>query len=186
MNWIDTPLLVYAAVEDHPARPIIAQELRSGAWASSLLVLLEVHQILQRSYGMSASAAGHVAEDLLRLPLHWASVDPLQVAEIIPARSQYRIESTDAALLVLAREDHGILLTPDRRLLRLAQELGIAARNPITPDLSNLVQRWEETHLPPRGVPRVLGVVERWIRRGSPTLADEFRLATDNLRVLPL
>jgi hypothetical protein len=107
------------------------------------------------------------------------------VRAALSAREQYRIDTTDAVLLRLAEEDQGTLLTTDRRLLHAAEAQGIAVRNPITRPQATAIARWEEQHLPAKGVNRLLVPVERWLRRRDAALADELLEATANLSELP-
>jgi predicted nucleic acid-binding protein len=184
-NWIDTPLLVYRALADHPAAAVAEQQLATGEWASSVQVLLEFYQVVTRDYAVPPDAAAEVVRRLARSPVHWASMDAIQAARAVEVRTRHRLESTDAALLILAQEDHGILVTQDRRLLREAEALGVAVRNPIDRDLAASIARWEEERLPPKGVARLLRPVETWLRRQNSPVADQFIEATAGLTALP-
>lgn len=184
-NWIDTPLLVYRALAEHPASGTVERELATGEWASSVQVLLEFFQVVTRDYAVSAEAASEAVSRLARSPVHWASMDASLAVRTAQVRSRHRLESTDAALLLLAQEDHGILVSQDRRLLREAEALGVAVRNPISRDLAASIARWEEERLPPKGVARLLRPVESWLRRHDSTLADRFVDATSDLTTLP-
>ncbi len=186
MNWLDTPLLVYWEVDDHQARETIHEILRQGNWASSVLLLLELYQVLTRHYAVAADQAAEAAERVARSPLHWAALDTSQAVTALAACQRQRLQTTDAVLLLLAQEDGGTLVTQDQRLLRAAAAQGIAVRNPVTPALAAAVARWEEQHLPPRGLVRILSTVERWLRVQDAPLADQFLQATAQLTTLPL
>jgi len=185
LNWIDTPLLVYAAIPGHPGRATVEDDLRHGAWGSSVLVLAELYQVLTRDYAVSSEGAAEVAERLARSPLHWAALDVTQVVAAAAERHRHRLQSADAVLLCLAREDRGTLVSQDRRLLRAAEAQGVAVRNPIAADLAAALARWEEGHLLPKGLVRVLGGVERWLRPQDPSVAERFLDATAHLTSLP-
>lgn len=75
MNWIDTPLLVYGALDGHPARPRIQALLVRGAWASSVLVLGECFHILARDYALPRSRAAATCDRLAAASIHWAPLD---------------------------------------------------------------------------------------------------------------
>lgn len=185
MNWIDTALLVYGSIEGHPARPVIEQELRRGTWGTSVLILEELYHVLTRDYRVPPASAASVAERMFRSPLRCADLQTRQLPLILSDMKDHGLHGADAALLALAREDQGILVSQDQALLRAAEAQGVAVRNPITPMLAVQVARWEAQHLPPRGLPRILGVVEAWIRRHDPSLADRFVLDTARLTRLP-
>lgn len=185
MNWIDTQFLVYAAVEGHPARHLVEQELSRGAWGSSVLVLLELYHVLARDYAVAAGDAAEVVGRLARSPFHWAAVDGAQCVALARSSAHHRLAATDAALLTLAERDGGTLVSQDRRLLRAAAAEGVAVRNPIGTQLAGVIARWEDEHLPAKGLPRLLGPVERWLRGRDPALADQFLAATGGLSGLP-
>lgn len=185
MNWADTPLLVYLSVEGHPARKAMQVELQTGEWGSSVLVLLQVFQVLTRDYAVSRAAARAQVEVLARSPVAWSGVSAQQAAEAMEIAEKEAVASTDAVLLHLAEKDRGVLVTPDARLIRAAQARGVTVRNPIGRDLAELVASWEASHLPEKGASRLLGSVFRWLAEHDPSLADRFREATGNLSRWP-
>lgn len=185
MNWVDTPLLVYRALDGHPARSLVQEELRAGEWGSSVLVLFEVFQVLTREYAVSRSAAGAEVALLARSPISWAGLQAQATAEVAAVAEREGLASTDAVLLHLAERDRGVLVTQDARLLRAAQARGVAARNPIRKELAAEIAAWESAHLPEKGLARLLGAVLKWLRGQDPVLAERFQEATGNLSRLP-
>ncbi|MBI3972786.1 MAG: hypothetical protein HY332_16035 [Chloroflexi bacterium] len=182
---MDTPLLVYQAITNHPAKPIVEDELRHGVWGSTVFVLSECFQILSGQYALTPEDAEAAVDRLARSPLHWAAADLAQVTTAVRQRSRHRLQTADAVLLLLAQDDRGVLVSQDRRLLRVAQAEGIAVRNPISPALASDIARWETQHLPDKGLPRVLAAVERWLRREDAQAANRFFEATAQLTTLP-
>jgi predicted nucleic acid-binding protein len=185
VNWVDTPLLVYAAVANHPAKATVEASLRRDTWGSTALVLLELYQVLTRDYAVAPSQAAESVERLARSPMHWASLEPSHAVTALPLRRRYHLQSADAVLILLAREDRGTVVSQDHGLLRAATAEGLAVRNPITPDVAAAIERWEARHLPERGLPRILGVTERWLRAEDAQLADRYLQATAHLKKLP-
>lgn len=185
MNWVDTPLLVFSQVAGHPAESVVERELRRGEWGSTVLVLMELYHVFVREYGESPTAAVQAVDGLRQSPIYWASIDANQAAEAIAVRARTGVDSADALLLVQARDDRGVVVTSDHRLLRAAQAEGVAVRNPISPALATDIDRWEDLHLSRKGLPRLLRPVERWIRARDEALAAEFKEATANFSVLP-
>lgn len=185
MNWIDTPLLVYANVYGHPARQRAESELQRSSNASTPEVLIECYNVLTRDYAVPAEATAAYLARLAQSQMSWVSLDQSQVASAVREQRSLALQTTDTLLLILAREDGGTLVTTDRRLIRQAQAQGVAVRNPIDPALSVEVARWEEEHLLPKGLGRVLAAVERWLRTEDPRIADRFVAATDHLRRPP-
>lgn len=185
MNWVDTPLLVYIVVEGHPARELGKAEFRRGEWGSSVLVLLEVFQVLTRDYGVSRREARAEVEILARSPIAWAGLSLQQVADAVEVAERESISSTDAVLLGLAEKDRGVLVTPDEHLFRVAQRRGVAVRNPVDERLAAAINAWETEHLPQKGSRRLLALVARWLADKDPPLAERFREVTANLTCWP-
>ena len=96
MNWVDTPLLVYGTITGHPARTAVEQELRRGTWGSSILVLLELYQVLTRDYGVAPTDAAAAVARLARSPIYWAALDRDQVTVAVAERWRHRLQATDS------------------------------------------------------------------------------------------
>ncbi|HET7769922.1 MAG TPA: PIN domain-containing protein [Chloroflexota bacterium] len=181
MNWADTPLFVYAAVQSHPARDVVERLFREGEWGAPALVLTECYQVLTTTYGVAHPEAVSAIERALSSPIRWTSFETDRVKDVVRLRGRHDLQTADALLLLLAREDGGTLVTQDKRLLRVAQDQGMRVRNPITPEMERTIAQWEDRHLPPKGLPRLLRIVERWLREHEPPVADQFREATGGL-----
>ena len=185
MNWIDTPLLVYSAIPDHPARGILRQELDREQWASTTYVLLEVYQVLIQTYNMPPRVALRATANLANSPIRWVQLDAVSAMAALTERAAGGLESADALLLALAGKGAGTLVTTDKRLIRHAIALGVAARNPIDSLLLSEIARWEDALLPSKGLPRILRSAERWLRGRYLELANQFIEATDTFTALP-
>lgn len=185
MNWVDSPLIVYSLVPDHPAQALLATELRLGRWGSTVYVLLEVFTVLTRDYSVPRARAIDGINGIASSGIEWADLPLVSVLEGLMERGSSTVESADALLLALARRDGGTVVTPDRRLLMAARAHGISARNPITLPFAIEIARWEDTELAPKGMPRALRAIERWLRNRDAELATQFIEATDHLTILP-
>jgi predicted nucleic acid-binding protein len=186
VNWIDTPLLVYASLTGHPAHDKVQRDLRRGTWASTVLTLYECYHVLTRDYSVTPDDAATIVTRLARTLIAWVPVDSKQAASALARYCGSRLETTDATLLLLSQEDGGTLVTTDRRLLREAQVQGIAVRNPISPELAEEIAHWEHQRLPAKGLARLMATVERWLRAEDPSIAARFIVATDGLKHPPL
>lgn len=186
MNWVDTALLVYKSVTDHPAKEAVDTETSRGAWGSTVLVLPECYQVLTRTYRVAPADAAGIVARLSASPIYWATFDLAEMVGAVAARALHGIDTADAVLLHLAKADLGTLVTSDRKLLRAAQDHGVAALNPITRQLAAAITQWEAVHLPPKGLSRLLHPIERWLRARAPNLADELVVATAGLTQSPV
>ena len=183
MNWIDTRLLAYGTIADHPAKQTVIQALRFGAWGGTVITLLELFHVLTRDYDVAPAAAAATTERLARSPLHWAPVDARRMVGAVVERERSGVQSSEALLLLQARDDQGTLVTHDATLAHAAFAHEVNVYDPITPELAVAITLWEQEHLV--GVRRELGAVENWLKNEDPQIATRFRFATENLTALP-
>lgn len=185
MNWVDTPLLVYSAVEGHPARARLAEALARDEWGSTILALFEAYSVLNRDYRSTPQEAGMHAEILLAGPIHWDGFEVAQAEAVLQEQRRHRIAPADAALLLRCREDGGTLYTLDQPLERAGQSEGLATARLLDDALIREVQDWEDRTLRGRGTPRVLDSVHRWLQEQNTEIAEKFLEATGGLREPP-
>jgi predicted nucleic acid-binding protein len=186
VNWVDTPLLVYAAMTDHPAKSMVESVLGEETWSSSVLVMLELYQVLTRTYAVPPQEAAAAIEQFTAITVGWAPLDSERALATVHAREQTELDAADAHLPQLARDDHGTLVTLDRRLLRVARAHGVLVHNPIGSALTSSIADWEAEHLPSKGLGRFLSRTEQWLRDADAGVADRFVQATDQFTRLPL
>ncbi len=179
---VDSSILIYASLVDHPAMQACDRCLSSGVvWVTSALNLAEVHHVLRAVYGPSETEAGSKVLDFARA----LEVEPLTGESLLDAlhlRLTLHIDLGDASLLV-ACQTNGVstLATDDVGLAQASEALGIAADHPIGDDVRAEVARWEAGHLPAKGMPRILRQVHRWIDSHDRPLAQAFYSATQSL-----
>ena len=77
------------------------------------------------------------------------------------------------------------LATDDSRLADSCRKLGLAPEKPFGDELRGEVAAWESAHLPAKGLPRVLGRIERWLGERDEVLAQDFRSQTGGNSHLP-
>jgi predicted nucleic acid-binding protein len=155
-------------------------------WSSSVLVLVEIYQALTYGYVVEPDSVTAAIQQWAGSAVAWRQLEMRGVLDVVVTRGRHGIDSADAHLLQLAQDDRGTLVTLDRRLLRVARAQGVAVRNPIGPALARAVAQWEDEHLPAKGLGRLLGRTEQWLREQDPRVADRFVQATEQLTRLPL
>lgn len=179
---LDSNVLVYASLADHPA--MSACENLIGAhpeWLVNIVNLIEMHRVLVSVYGVSPSDADMKFEDY-QMTLEVVELSGAIASKALPLRQTHKIDFNDAVLIATCLEEGvKLLATDDGRLSDACAELGIAVANPIDPSLRGQMASWEEEHLPPKGLPRVLGQVHRWLCRRDAVLAEEFYSETQAL-----
>ena len=182
MKAIDSNLLVYASLADHPAMTACEQYIAGHpTWVTNILNLLELRRVLVAVYGVSESDADTKLTEFRNAMV----VDDLTASVAIAAlslRQTYGVDLNDAVLLENCRQRRlSVLATDDSQLANAAATMGIAVENPVTALLRARMTHWEDQNLPAKGLPRILLRVHRWIEQHDPALAGVFHSATQAL-----
>jgi predicted nucleic acid-binding protein len=178
-------LLVYCALQGHPAASVCEQFLRShSGWFTSPLILIEAKGVLTKVYGVDPGAATHKLSQVpavVLLDLDWATV-----ASAFQLADTHGLQLADAVLLHQACQ-HGAryLATEDQRLAHVCQQLGITPESPMDSALRQQVAVWEAANLAPKGLPRVLRRVHQWLSQNHAQAAQDFWSQTGGGSHLP-
>jgi predicted nucleic acid-binding protein len=173
---LDSVILIYSLLRGHPASEACEEfiKCRTG-WVSSTLVLLEVKSVITKVYGGDPAI---VEAELVRLASGPVSFEPIDTNAALAAMRRVEalgIDSTDAALLeVCAAHGAKSLATEDRKLARVAVNLGIVIESPIDETVREAVSLWEGQGLPLRGLSRILHRTHAWLRERDAALSEEF------------
>jgi predicted nucleic acid-binding protein len=173
---LDTMLLVYSAVQGHPAAAACEQFLRGHTgWFTSPLVLFEAKATLTKVYGVSAGAATQKLTQLAAVPVtvlpleEPAALSALQVADTLG------VDLTDAVLLDLCRAVGArSVATEDQRLAQVCSQVGLLIESPLGPVLRQQVAAWEAGNLAVKGLARVLRRVHAWLCQTHPQASQDF------------
>lgn len=182
MKAIDSNLLVYASLANHPAMTACEQYIAAyPTWLTNIANLVELRRVLVGVYGVPDRDADSKFSDLGKALV----VDDLTAslaAASLTLRPSYRIDFNDAVLLESARR-RGVntLATDDAQLAAACATIGIRVENPVTPAVRAQMAAWEAQNLPAKGLPRILLRVHRWIEQHDQALAQVFHSATQAL-----
>jgi predicted nucleic acid-binding protein len=182
MKAIDSNLLIYASLANHPATAACEQYITSSAlWVTSIVNLVELWRVLVAVYGVSESDADAKFADLHQA-LVVEDLTAALAAAALSLRQSYGVDFNDAVLLETARRRGVTVLASDDSQLAIASAaLGIHVENPVTPAVRAQMANWENQNLPAKGLPRILLRVHRWIEHHDATLAGAFHSATQGL-----
>lgn len=101
---LDTPLLVYSLLQNHPASSICSRYIQSqGIWTTSSLVLLETRAILIKVYDVSAAMVTQKLAQLSALPIRVHEFDEAAALDAMRCADSMSLDLTDAVLLRLAQ-----------------------------------------------------------------------------------
>jgi predicted nucleic acid-binding protein len=184
---LDTMILVYSLLQGHPASLPCEQMLRShSGWFSSPFVLAEVKHILTRVYSVDASTATAKLLQLTAGSVVLLDLDPMTILTAMQIADSHGLDLTDAVLLQTVRQV-GVtqLATEDQRLMQVCQSLGIAPLSPFDNVLRQQVAAWENAHLQPKGLQRILRRVHEWLSTLHTQAAQDFWSHTGSGTHLP-
>lgn len=182
MKAIDSNLLVYASLANHPAMRGCDQYIAAHPdWLTSVVNLVELRRVLVAVYGVSDSDADAKFTDLSKALLVDELSPAVAAAALIHGRA-YGIDFNDAVLLESTRRRGvTVLATDDAQLAIASKAMGINVENPVSPAVRAQMTNWENQNLPAKGLPRILLRVHRWIEQHDPALAQVFHSATQAL-----
>ena len=182
MKAIDSNLLVYASLANHPAMTACEQYITGcPVWVTSIVNLAELWRVLVAVYGVSESDADAKFNDLCRA-LVVEDLTAAVAAVAMSLRQVHGIDFNDAVLLESSRQRGvSVLATDDSRLAIACTALGINVENPVTPAVRAQMANWENQNLPAKGLPRILLRVHRWIEQHDAALAGVFHSETQAL-----
>lgn len=176
LQVLDTPLLVYSLLQNHPASSVCSQYIQSqGSWTTSTLVLLESRAILTKVYDVANSQVTQKLAQLSALPIRVLRLDEAAALDAMQCADHLGLDLTDAVLLRLAQSATvSLLATEDQGLTQVCSRIGITTQSPIDSVLRNQIAAWEATNLPLSGLPRVLRRIHDWLLPLNPQTAQDF------------
>lgn len=173
---LDTMILVYSFLQGHPAALPCEQILRAhSGWFTSPLVLAEAKHTLTRVYGVDAATATAKLRQFAAGSVVLLDLDQAAITAAFQLADAQGLDLTDAVLLHLVRQ-HGAthLVTDDQRLTQTCLSFGVAPLSPLDAALRQQIAAWETTHLPLKGLPRMLRRVYQWLSQMHPQAAQDF------------
>jgi predicted nucleic acid-binding protein len=176
---IDSNLLVYASLADHPAATACEQYITAeSSWLTNVVNLVELHRVLIGVYGVSEGDADAKFSDFQGAMVIEELTSALASAAL-PLRHTHGVDFNDAVLLQTYRQNGVTVLgTDDSKLAAACTVLQIAVENPIGSAVRTQMTQWEHQNLPAKGLPRVLMRVHRWIEQRDAALGADFYSAT--------
>jgi predicted nucleic acid-binding protein len=184
---LDTMLLVYSLLQGHPAALPCEQFLRGhSGWFTSPLVLFEAKNILTKVYSVSSADVTTKLVQFAAGPIVLLGLDAADTVSALHLAESHGLDVTDAVLLRLAQQNGaGFLATDDQRLNQACAQLGIVPQSPLDAALRQQVAAWENTHLAPKGLSRVLRRVHQWLSQAHAQAAQDFWSQTGGASHLP-
>jgi len=184
---LDTMILVYSLLQGHPAAPACERLLRAHAgWFTTPWVLFEARAVLIKVYGEDPALVTQKLAQVAHGPIVLIDLAHTDVVPVLQLADTHFLDLTDAVLLHLAhRNGARFLASDDQRLSLACPQFGISPLTPLDPALRQAIDAWEASHVPPKGLPRVLRRVHQWLIHSHPQAAEEFWSQTGGGSHLP-
>ncbi|MEM3563221.1 MAG: type II toxin-antitoxin system VapC family toxin [Candidatus Jordarchaeaceae archaeon] len=189
-KMIDTNILVYALVENHPATATCDDFIRRVSEKKLLMTTpltpFEIYYVLWRIYGLNRDKAFEQAVSLFDSPIEFTHITEEDAHMALRKVVEHSIEANDALLLISClKQGASSLATDDTRLLKACQQEGVHTEEPIDTKVSQNMETWEKEKLPEKGVQRMLLRIYNWLLDTNPKVAQEFKQATQGMKRVP-
>lgn len=169
-------IIVYALLDSHPAATECEAFIKQRqGWITSALHLLEAYSVLTKIYSASPADAAQAIQNLLNSPLQVLAVEGALAEQAVQTAVRKNLDLTDAVLLEVCRVSGAkYVATEDAHLIQVCIAEGLLIETPLDDDLRRQVSLWEATHLPQKGISRILRRVHTWLNIHSPDVAALF------------
>ena len=184
---LDTMIIVYSLLANHPASDACEQFLRQHTgWFVTPFILLEAKALLTKVYGIEPAAVTAKLTLFAQSPVQIVTLNGTQTLAALGLADTHHIDLTDATLLQAALALNAkVLVTEDTRLAQSAQILGLNIESPIDAALRQEIFAWEQAHLRQKGLPRILDAIHRWLLQADSETANAFWSQTGSGSHLP-
>ena len=134
MKAIDSNLLVYASLDNHPAMKACERYITGyPVWITGIVNLVELWRVLVAVYGVSESDADAKFTDLSQA-LVVEELTAAVAAGALSLRQSCGVDFNDGVLLESCRlRGVTVLATDDSQLALACATMGIKVENPVTP-----------------------------------------------------
>ena len=182
---LDSNILIYSILEDHPASDVSEKLLLSCenkfTWTTSPITFLETFHVLIKIYGQDKSKTLHKIKEAMKSPLDIKPLNMQLIFSSLEKSIKHLIDTNDAILLQIAI-DFGIpiIATDDKKLINACESYGIICENPINDNIRKHMSEWELKNLPKKGITRIYSNVYNWLQQIDKKIANKFKSETNS------
>lgn len=187
---IDTNVLVYALIENHPASSVceafIQEQKEKHEFYTTTFTPFEMFHVLWKIYGLDIHLVLEKVMGILDSPLSFIQASERALRIAFKKRLEHQLETNDALILATALvQDIPSIVSDDRKLLNAAEQEGLVAVSPINENTRKEIAQWERANLSEKGMSRILTRIHSWLKQENHEIATAFKIATVNLKQLP-
>ncbi|MBN2152859.1 MAG: type II toxin-antitoxin system VapC family toxin [Candidatus Lokiarchaeota archaeon] len=188
---MDSNVLVYSLLKNHPAHEDCARYLSSHDFENTLFStsnsINEVYQALVYYYHLDSREVMRNITALLDSAIVFNHPGTAK-DEICKIALESGLQLNDVELYHLALETQSpVFVTDDVKLASFVKKHGLLCETPIQPATRDAMTRWEDAHVPQKGLPRILASVYHYLssKQGA-GIARDFKADTKGLTKLPI
>ncbi|MBC8229938.1 type II toxin-antitoxin system VapC family toxin [bacterium] len=184
---LDTMIIVYSLLDDHPASTVCEQFIRTQTgWFTTTLTLFEVKAVLTKIYAVETILVTRKIELFAPGPIAVVEIDLSTAIASMKLADAFRIDMTDAVFLHTSQTiGASELATDDNLLAQVCKQIGITPETPIDSELRKHLAKWEDENLPMKGLPRILRNIHHWLSQNDLRIAQDFWSQTGGGSHLP-
>jgi predicted nucleic acid-binding protein len=187
---LDANILIYALNQSHPAYSDCVEYLHKydepDIFISIYEVLYEIYHGLTVYYGIPPETVINKLDELIESNIGWRNMTLEEIQKGFHDAVSNKLDITDCRLLIIAESVQApIIVTDDKRLGNYIEKAGLIWETPISPTTRKKIEEWEKIYCPPKGLPRVLSHVHKYIQNHNSKLAEQLKSDTENLTKLP-
>jgi predicted nucleic acid-binding protein len=188
---IDSNIIIYSILENHPANQVCKDFLASIDTQNSLFshqdCLLELFQVLRVNYAINLDIIIKKIRQLYQSNISFKTNINSNLLDVFELVKQYGIHPVDAKLYLLSIELQApIIVTDDWKFRNFLKTKGILGETPITDNISKLIQDWENKNLPSGGIARILKYLNSYLEKLDANIALKLKEDTKNWTKFPL
>jgi predicted nucleic acid-binding protein len=160
---IDTNVLVYALIDNHPASSVcetfIREQQDRHTFYTTTITPFEIFHILWKTYGLEVLQVLEKVVAAVNSPLSFIQISERIMRIAFKKRIEYKLDTNDALLLAVALvQDIPSIVSDDRNLLKACEQEGLIGVSPLDESVREKIVQWEKENLPEKGISRSEGL----------------------------
>jgi predicted nucleic acid-binding protein len=185
---VDSNILVYSLLKNHPAHQDCANYLESHDFENTLFSIInsidELYHAFLIYYQLEPDVVLRNISDILESSITFMYPD-VEKRQICSMALQNALDLNDAALYFLALELQApVVVTDDIKFATFIKKEGLICETPIQQPTRDAMTTWESSHLPKKGLPRILAQVYRYLDKKNAEFAIDFKTDSNNFSKL--
>ncbi|HME55539.1 MAG TPA: PIN domain-containing protein [Candidatus Lokiarchaeia archaeon] len=187
---VDSNILVYSLLKNHPAHQDCASYLESHDFDNTLFSTIdsinELYHAFLIYYQLEPDVVLQNISDILESSITFMHPG-VEMRQACSVALQNTLDLNDVALYFLALEIQApVIVTDDIKFATFIKKEGLICETPIQQPTRDAMTTWESSHLPKKGLPRILAQVYRYLDKTNAEIANKFKIDSATFSKLPV